>query len=104
MLTEKNNAISVKTTKGSHEAESIIVTADYPHSELELVEEKDRSYSKKYWENRLFAPSALVIYVGLDRKLEGLEHHNLYLAGDWGMSFDTLYDVLYFRRKNGKER
>jgi len=93
MLTEKNNAISVKTTKGSHEAESIIVTADYPHSELELVEEKDRSYSKKYWENRLFAPSALVIYVGLDRKLEGLEHHNLYLAGDWGMSFDTLYDV-----------
>lgn len=93
IITENNNAIGVKTTKGIHEAESVIVTTDYPHSELELVEEKDRSYDKKYWDNRLFAPSALVIYVGLDRKLKGLEHHNLYLAGDWGMSFDTLYDV-----------
>lgn len=90
---DRDKATGVETSKESHKADYVVITADYPHSELDLLEEKHRTYDTKYWENRLFAPSALVIYVGLSRRLKSLEHHNLYLAGDWSMSFDTLYDV-----------
>ncbi len=51
------------------------------------------SYDEGYWGSKLYSPSAVVIYIGLSRKLGGLEHHNLYLAGDWSLSFDKLYDV-----------
>ena len=93
IITYNNRVTGVETTKGNHKVESVIVTADYPHSELELLNEENRSYDQKYWDNRLFAPSTLVIYVGITKRLDSLEHHNLYLAGDWSMSFDTLYDV-----------
>ncbi len=82
----------VFTYNGEYKADLIVVNADYPHSELELLEEPYRSYDERYWEGRVIAPSALVLYVGVDKKLEALEHHNLYLAEDWETGFETLFD------------
>ena len=93
IISEKGTATGVETSKGVITADTVVVTADYPHSELSLLEASRRSYDKKYWESKLFAPSALVIYIGVNGKLNNLEHHNLYLAGDWSLSFDTLYDL-----------
>ena len=93
VLSEKGKATGVETTRGVHRADTIVVNADYPYAEMSLLDEKDRSYDEKYWGSKLYSPSAVVIYIGVSRKLEGLEHHNLYLAGDWSLSFDMLYDV-----------
>lgn len=82
----------VITDRGEYEADFFVVNADYPHSELELLEEPYRTYDEGYWEGRVIAPSALVLYVGIDKKLEALEHHNLYLAEDWETGFETLFD------------
>ena len=88
-------ARKVLTDKGEFEADFFVVNADYPHSELELLEEPYRTYDEGYWEGRVIAPSALVLYVGIDKKLEALEHHNLYLVEDWDRGFDTLFDPKY---------
>jgi len=93
ILTDKGTAIGVETTKSEYKADIIVVNADYPYSELNLLDTSERSYNRKYWESKLFAPSALVIYIGLSKKLDKLEHHNLYLAGDWNLGFDELYDL-----------
>ena len=93
ITSEKGAVTGVETSKGAINADTVVVNADYPHSELDLIDAPGRSYDTKYWESKLFAPSALVIYIGLPNKLDNLEHHNLYLAGDWSLGFDALYDL-----------
>jgi len=82
----------VETEKGNYNADTVIVNADYPQCEIELLEDRYTTYDEDYWNSKLLSPSALVIYIGLDKKLDGLLHHNLYLAGDWNLEFSHLYN------------
>jgi phytoene desaturase len=93
ILSEGGRATGVETTRGVRRADAVVVNADYPYTEMNLLDERHVSYDEGYWGSKLYSPSAVVIYVGVSRKLDGLEHHNLYLAGDWSLSFDRLYDV-----------
>ncbi|EKF86061.1 NAD(P)/FAD-dependent oxidoreductase [Methanobacterium formicicum] len=82
----------VITSKEVYEPDIVIVNADYAHSELDLLTEENQTYDEDYWEKRVLAPSALVAYVGIDREMENLVHHNLFLDKDWAEGFDTLFD------------
>ncbi len=89
---ERGKAKGVLTLKGSYDADIVVVNADYAHSELELLDREYRTYDEGYWESRTIAPSALVLYIGIDEKLEALEHHNLFLAEDWAKGFEEIFD------------
>lgn len=82
----------VVTPLGIYDADLVLVNADYAHSELELLTEKYRSYSENYWQKRIMAPSALVAYLGVNKVVESLDHHNLFLEKDWSDKFDQLFD------------
>lgn len=82
----------VITSKEVYEPDIVIVNADYAHSELDLLSEENQTYNESYWEKRVLAPSALVAYVGINREMETLVHHNLFLEKDWAEGFDTLFD------------
>lgn len=82
----------VETSTETYEPEIIVVNADYPHTELNLIESKYRTYDEKYWESKTLAPSALVLYIGLDKKLPNLQHHNLFLTKDWDQGFESIFD------------
>ena len=69
-----------------------VVNADYSHTEINLIDEKYQTYDEKYWDKRVIAPSALVLYIGLDKKLPKLEHHNLFLTKDWDQGFESVFD------------
>lgn len=83
---------SVVTTNGTYEADLVLVNADYAHSELDLLEKKYQSYNEKYWDKRVLAPSAFVAYLGVDKVVDSLDHHNLFLEDDWSQKFDQLFD------------
>lgn len=85
-------AKGVTTQKGVRRGDVVVVNADYAHSELELLAKEHRTYDERYWEKKVLAPSAFVAYVGVDRKVESLAHHNLFLDKDWSTSFDQLFD------------
>lgn len=72
-------------------ADIIVSGADYHHTET-LLEEKSRGYSEKYWENRTFAPSSLLFYVGFDKKIENVEHHSLFFDTDFDVHAEAIYD------------
>ena len=59
-------------------ADFILSGADYHHTET-LLPPKYRVYSKNYWAKRTFAPSSLLFYVGLDKKLDRVSHHTSFL-------------------------
>lgn len=75
------------------ECDHVIAGADYHHVEQKLLEAPFRNYSEKYWENRVMAPSSLLFYLGLNEKVEGLLHHNLFFDEDFGPHAQAIYDT-----------
>jgi phytoene desaturase len=82
---------AVITDQGEFAADAVLVNADYAHAETELLEERYQSLRRRYWERRVVAPAMFILYLGLDRKLANLLHHNLYFAPDWDRHFDTIF-------------
>ena len=72
-------------------ADIILSGADYHHTET-LLEEQHRTYSEKYWESRVFAPSSLLFFVGFDKKIENISHHALFFDVDFNQHAADIYD------------
>ncbi|WP_292519169.1 NAD(P)/FAD-dependent oxidoreductase [Methanoculleus sp.] len=89
---EGGTARRVVTPLGAHETDLIVVNADYPFAELSLLPDGSRSYPASYWRKKVIAPSAFVAYLGVDRVVEGLAHHNVFLEPDWEEGFETIFD------------
>lgn len=70
---------------------TILSGADYHHSET-LLPEKYRQYSESYWERKTFAPSSLIFYVGFDKKLKNIDHHNLFFDTDFTKHANEIYE------------
>lgn len=83
-------AQKVITKSSEFTAEIIISNADYPQTEIKLLDLKSQTYPQKYWQNKHIAPSAFVIYLGIKGTLKNLQHHNLYLAENWEKHFNSL--------------
>lgn len=73
------------------ETDFIIATADYHFSET-LLDQNKRNYSERYWQKRVFAPSALLFYVGFNTKLSNVSHHTLFFDADFKEHAETIYD------------
>ena len=69
----------------SFDAEVVIGGADYHFIETKLLLPQYQSYSEKYWNKRVMAPSSLLYYVGLNKKISNVLHHSLF--------FDVSFDV-----------
>ncbi len=82
---------SVTTSQGELQADVVIGGADYHHIESKLLAPADRNYSDDYWDKRVMAPSSLIYYLGIDKKLEGLLHHNLFFDTDFKPHAHTIY-------------
>jgi len=75
---EDGMAKKLVTKKNIYEADVIISAADYHFTEEKLLPEKYRSYSSSYWDKRVMAPSCLLYFVGLNKKLKNVIHHSLF--------------------------
>ena len=69
----------------------LISGADYNHTES-LLEQKYRQYKPNYWKKRTFAPSSLLFYVGFNKKLKNVKHHNLIFDTDFETHAKEIYD------------
>jgi phytoene desaturase len=88
----KNNAAVGLKTKGSLIKSDIVISgADYHHSET-LLDIKYRQYSETYWNSKVFAPSSLLFYIGLDKKIKNAEHHNLFFDANFETHAEEIYD------------
>ncbi len=93
---EKIEVVNGKTTgiecSGKSIAADIVISgADYHHSET-LLDQKYRQYSEKYWDKKTYAPSSLLFYVGFDKKLKNIQHHNLFFDTDFEKHAEEIYD------------
>ena len=88
----ENNAVLGVETKGNLIKSDIVISgADYHHSET-LLDIKYRQYSETYWGKKVFAPSSLLFYIGVNKKLKNIEHHNLFFDADFEKHAEEIYD------------
>ncbi|MEY4646285.1 MAG: Diapolycopene oxygenase [Bacteroidota bacterium] len=81
---------SVKTENGVFEADAVVASADYHHVET-LLGEAHRNYDENYWDKRVMAPSSLLFYLGINKRLPRLKHHNLFFDRDFSVHSDEIY-------------
>jgi phytoene desaturase len=70
-------ATGAQTASDLFETDIIISGADYQHTESALLKDK-ANYTEKYWDKRTMAPSCLIFYVGINKRLNNVQHHNLF--------------------------
>ncbi len=79
------------TNNGIIDADFVITGADYEHSDQKLIDEPNRNYDRKYWDSRTMSPSSLLFYIGLDKKLGDIKHHNLFFDEDFDQHAEDIY-------------
>jgi phytoene desaturase len=82
---------AVHTSSRTVKTEAVVAGADYHHVDRHLLDEEFREYSESYWEKRKMAPSALLFFVGLNKKLPGILHHNLFFDTDFDKHAGEIY-------------
>lgn len=83
----------VHTEQGIFEADIVVAGADYHHVEKKLLPPAYQSYSDAYWEKRVMAPSSLIFYLGVNKRLEKLQHHNLFFDEDFEPHAREIYET-----------
>lgn len=73
-----------------HVSDITVSSADYAHTDKLLG--KKSNYTENYWEKRTFAPSCLLFYLGINKRVEGLQHHNLFFDEDFGVHAEEIYE------------
>ncbi len=71
--------------------DGVIGAADYHHIETKLLPKKNQSYSESYWDSRTFAPSSLIFYLGINKKIKNISHHNLFFDENFEQHAQEIY-------------
>lgn len=87
-----NSQVSgVQTSENVYPADFVVAACDYHHVDNVLLEPKLRNYSESYWDKRDLAPSSILFYIGVNKKLDELEHHNLFFDTPFEEHANALY-------------
>ena len=73
------------------ECDAVISSADYHHTEQKLLPQEFRNYNENYWAKKTFAPSCLIYYLGIKKKINSLNHHTLFFDEDLDQHSKEIY-------------
>lgn len=83
--------VATKTNNGLTIPNDFVVSgADYQHTDQKLLN-GSANYAQKYWDKRVMAPSSLLFYLGVEGKINNLEHHNLFFDEDFHQHAIEIY-------------
>lgn len=86
-----DSAKKVITNQGEFTADVVVASADYHHVEDKLLGEEYRNYDEEYWKKRVMAPSSLLFYLGINKRIPKLLHHNLFFDEDFKVHAHEIY-------------
>jgi phytoene desaturase len=91
IIIEKGDAKKLLTDKGEYEGDAIISGADYQFTDSTLLPVAYRNYTEQYWNKKVLAPSCLLYYVGLNKKLDNVLHHSLFFDVEFDQHASQIY-------------
>ncbi|SEJ13654.1 phytoene desaturase [Cyclobacterium xiamenense] len=88
----EGKAVSLLLSNGETVAFDVLVAgADYHHVDKHLLDPAWSNYSDTYWDKRTLAPSSLLFYLGVNKRLTNLRHHNLFFDEPLGPHAEAIY-------------
>jgi phytoene desaturase len=93
IVDKKKNVTACATNTNHFEADYVIAGADYHHIEQVVLPSEFRHYSAAYWDKRVMAPSSLIFYLGVNKRLTNLNHHNLFFDEDFNLHAKEIYET-----------
>jgi len=72
-------------------AEYFVSSADYAYTDQKLIPDKYNNYSQSFWNKRNLSPYTLIFYIGLNKKIPQLKHHNFLLDTDLKAHSNEIY-------------
>lgn len=82
---------NIQTNNGVSTADMVIAGADYEHVDQHLLDVPHRNYTAKYWDSRTMSPSSLLFYIGTNKKVDEIQHHNLFFDEDFELHAKEIY-------------
>ncbi len=92
LVVENGRVSKAITNQGEIEGTHFISGADYHHTDQHLLPDSFKNYTAKYWDSRKMAPSSLLFYLGINKKLKNLKHHNLFFDESFEQHAIEIYD------------
>jgi len=88
----ENKAVNYVIVNGNKfSCDGVIASADYHHVENKLLPKEFRNYNENYWEKKTFAPSCLIYFLGVNKKINLLHHHTLFFDEDLNQHSKEIY-------------
>jgi phytoene desaturase len=82
----------VETERRTLAPDRVVANANPAHVERDLLPPEGRRYDDDYWDSRTYAPSAYMLYLGVEGSVDPLDHHTLVLPEDWDPHFASIFD------------
>jgi phytoene desaturase len=82
IIIEDHRAIGIVVNDKVIDFDAVVASADYHHVEHDLLPENLRNYKKSYWEKKTLAPSCLIYFIGISKKIRSIQHHTLFFEED----------------------
>jgi phytoene desaturase len=95
----ENSIVGVNTKDQTINCDAVVASADYHHIEQKVLPKAYRLYDEAYWQNRKMAPSSLIFYLGIDKKLNNLQHHNLFFDENFNEHAVEIYEQVRWPSK-----
>jgi phytoene desaturase len=89
--TEEKLATSISINNELIYVDAVIAAADYEHVENKLLPKTQRNYTDEFWKKKTFAPSCLIYYLGVKKRMQRLEHHTLFFDEDLTQHAQEIY-------------
>ena len=71
--------------------DGVIASADYHHVESDLLKPEVRNYDENYWSKKILAPSCLIFFIGLNKRIKKIQHHTLFFEEDLELHSKEIY-------------
>ena len=91
ILIQDKKVVGVIANGKNLSCDIVLSGADYNHTE-QLIPKNYRNYSSSYWDKKVFAPSSLLFYVGINKKVKNVSHHTLFFDVDFDTHASAIYD------------
>ncbi len=83
-------AVGVRTAKGTHRADAVVVNADFARAMERLVPDQlRRRWTNRKLANKKFSCSTFMMYLGIEGKFD-LPHHTIHIAEDYAQNLDDI--------------
>lgn len=90
---KKSKIVGLELHTGEIVTSDIVISnADMHWTETQLLDIVDQTYNESYWKKHVLAPSGFCLYLWLDKKVAGIDHHTLIFNKDRDQSNRDIFE------------